>query len=346
MVKDFEIYRGKETEGGVETGAVVKGFDVVEDASSGVEGRGERVVVKAFGFEGGKEAFDAGIVVRICSATHAGNEAVGEEAVAVLGAGVLAPAVTVMKQAGGRFSMVKSHEQGGNREGSMETVSKGPADNTAAVKVQNDGEKEPAISGFQISNIDSPNLIGTGGRSRAQGEMVGGDRPVVSALGSLRTKAATLTSAQSRQAHEAAHAALAVFATALVEGVSEAGTSVSLPALGKSMPQLCLQLGILALAAARRAPTPVIVTAPRHSQQRAEQSHGMSGRQCLNLLISCAHGLERMPSDFFKISRCSVTRFNSAFNRRFSASNSSTVLGLAGGTPVSLPSPIHPRNVQ
>ena len=61
----------------MEARPIVEGFDVVEDESLGVAVAGQRMLVAAFGFEGGEEVRDRGVVVRIGSAAHAGGDPVG-----------------------------------------------------------------------------------------------------------------------------------------------------------------------------------------------------------------------------------------------------------------------------
>ena len=54
----------------MESGAVVEGFDVIEDSGTSFGKRGEAMVVNQFVFEAAKEALDKGIVVAVAFASH------------------------------------------------------------------------------------------------------------------------------------------------------------------------------------------------------------------------------------------------------------------------------------
>jgi hypothetical protein len=54
----------------VESGAVIKGFNVVKDGSTGLGEGGEAVMIDQFVFETAKEALDEGIVVAVSLSTH------------------------------------------------------------------------------------------------------------------------------------------------------------------------------------------------------------------------------------------------------------------------------------
>ena len=50
---------------GVQSDAVIKGFDVVEDGGAGLGTSGEAVVIDQFVFERAPEGFDEGVIVAI-----------------------------------------------------------------------------------------------------------------------------------------------------------------------------------------------------------------------------------------------------------------------------------------
>ena len=54
----------------MESGALVEGFDVVENGSTGLGEGGEAVMIDQFVFEAAKEALDKGIVVAVSLSTH------------------------------------------------------------------------------------------------------------------------------------------------------------------------------------------------------------------------------------------------------------------------------------
>jgi len=131
----------------VEAGGVVEGFDVIEDASLGVSGGGDGEVMKTLGFERGEEAFESGVIVGIGGAAHTGDEAVRVKELTVLSAGILAAAITVMKQAWSGATLEQSHLQSGHRESGWRVGSKGQADDAADAKIEDNGQVEPAIGG-------------------------------------------------------------------------------------------------------------------------------------------------------------------------------------------------------
>ena len=66
----FKTDRGLVGKAGVKSGAVIEGFDVVEDGSTGLGDAGEAVMIDQFVFETAKEALDKGIVVAVSLSTH------------------------------------------------------------------------------------------------------------------------------------------------------------------------------------------------------------------------------------------------------------------------------------
>jgi hypothetical protein len=63
----------------VQSGAVVKGFDVIEDGGTGVSMAGEVVVINEFVFESAPKGLDEGVVVAVAFAAHGREEAVLRE---------------------------------------------------------------------------------------------------------------------------------------------------------------------------------------------------------------------------------------------------------------------------
>ena len=61
----------------MESGAVIKDFDVIEDGGASLGESGEPPVVNQFVFETAKEALDKSVVVAVAFAAHAALEAVG-----------------------------------------------------------------------------------------------------------------------------------------------------------------------------------------------------------------------------------------------------------------------------
>ena len=90
---------------------VIKAFDVIEDGGAGSLVGGERPAIDEFPFEGAPEAFHVGIIVAIALAAHGGDEARPGQGVAIIGGGVLNPAIGVAEEFGGRLAMQERHGQ-------------------------------------------------------------------------------------------------------------------------------------------------------------------------------------------------------------------------------------------
>ena len=73
----------------MQSGAVIEGFDVIEDGGASFGEGGEAVMVDQFVFEGAPEGFDKGVVVAVAFATHGSEQTVLGEDLAVSGAGEL-----------------------------------------------------------------------------------------------------------------------------------------------------------------------------------------------------------------------------------------------------------------
>ena len=140
-----------------------------------------------------------------------------------------------------------------------------------------------------------------GWRCGAFGQAVGSDGSIVPALGGLRHKAPAGPCAEAGGAHQAADPTLPVAVPAGAQGTGQARPAIGAPALLKGVLQLFGESGILALAAARSALPPAVITTPRNAQQRAAHRHGMCGGQVLEFAVAGRHGIERMPNDFFRI---------------------------------------------
>ena len=54
----------------MKSGAVIEGFDVIEDGGASLGAGGEAVMIDQFVFEAAKEAFDKSIVVAVAFSTH------------------------------------------------------------------------------------------------------------------------------------------------------------------------------------------------------------------------------------------------------------------------------------
>ncbi len=92
----FKLHRAKIAQRGMQSLAVIPGFDI------GKEGRARRGTAwerlgGAFGFESGEETLHSSIVVAIANPAHADFALMHCQAVAIIGAGILAALIGVMQ---------------------------------------------------------------------------------------------------------------------------------------------------------------------------------------------------------------------------------------------------------
>ena len=93
----------------MESGAVIEGFDVVEDGSASLGEGSEAMVIDQFVFEAAKEAFDKGIVVAVPLSTHRSGQAMLAEQLSVSGAGELGSAIGMDNNLLRVVALVDSH---------------------------------------------------------------------------------------------------------------------------------------------------------------------------------------------------------------------------------------------
>ena len=79
----------------MQSGAVVKGLDVIEDGGAGLVAGGEAMMIDQFVFESAPKGFDKGVVVAVAFAAHGREQTVLGEHLAVGGAGELSSPIGV-----------------------------------------------------------------------------------------------------------------------------------------------------------------------------------------------------------------------------------------------------------
>jgi len=93
----------------VESGAVVKGFDVIEDGGTSCGVGGEALMIDQFVFESAPEGFDKGIIVAVAFATHGSEQTVLSEKLSVCSAGELSSPIGVDDKVLRVVTLVDSH---------------------------------------------------------------------------------------------------------------------------------------------------------------------------------------------------------------------------------------------
>jgi hypothetical protein len=112
----------------------------------------------------------------------------------------------MMDEPFGRAALPEGHGQRVQTEGGCERGSESPADELAAVNVEDAGDVEPAFVGGNIGDVSDPDFIAGAGR-RAALEQVWGDRVVVLAVGGLRETPDPRAAGDALLPHETGHAA-------------------------------------------------------------------------------------------------------------------------------------------
>ena len=118
----FKEDRTEISKTGVESGPVIKGFDVVEDRAPSLGEGGEALVIDHFVFEAAPEGLDEGVVVAVTFAAHGSEEAVLGEDLPVSGAGKLHAAIRVNDESSSGAPLEERHAQGGDDEAGIEDL--------------------------------------------------------------------------------------------------------------------------------------------------------------------------------------------------------------------------------
>jgi hypothetical protein len=317
----------------VEPGAVIEPFDESKDFCLCLGAGGELAAIDELEFERAPERFHGGIVVAIGFAAHGSQRPVLLQALAELGAGILAASIRMEQELSGRRAPEQGHLPTGQDQRSVEVRTHRPADDFAAIKIHHAGQVEPAFASGDVSDIGDPRLINPV-RGTQGGQCVGGDRLVMPTVG--RPDPITLfgPAREVLLAHQTGDAVAAINMAAPPQGLADARAAIG-PATGlKLLLDQNRQLLVLAGARRRCAPSfqPGIVAAGRNGQHPAERANRILGFHQLDALEPLFGESERMPKVFFKISRCSRSLSFSRRSRESSCSNCWVVRRLSSGT--------------
>ena len=286
--------------------AVIEDFNVVEDFGSGVGSAGELASVDQFQFEGAPEAFHGSVVVAVTASAHGGDQTGRLQGCPKVPGGVLNTPVGVEKQSGWRRTMQGRHGESCQDQGGVNCLAHGPADDFAAVEVQNAGEIEPTLVGENVGDIGDPDLVGCSSLWGFYQE-IGSNWVIVVAVGGLDPVAALLASTNAPTFHETGNSVASMSKPKVTEFFDDSGRTVGLAAFGVDGRDLLNQCLILERTGpwALTSPIPVIEPAGRNLEVAAKHRDGMVGSHCVNPFVAFPDGSERMPNVFFRMSRCS-----------------------------------------
>ena len=207
----------------MKSGAVVEGFNVVEDGGASFGEGGEALVVDEFIFEAAPEGFDEGVVVAVAFAAHGSDQAILSKELPISRAGKLGAAIGVNDKGSCRPALEQRHSQSGNDKTCVEDLVHGPANNAPRVAIEDSDKVKPTLAGEDASSVSNPDVIGT-----ADGEVlkaIGRDGTAVITVGGTRPILGTLPSEESLLAHEPGDAITSAGAT---QSLRQARTAVSL----------------------------------------------------------------------------------------------------------------------
>src|SRR5664279_1680471 len=306
----------------MESGAVIEGFDVVEDAGAGIGQGGEALMVNDLVFETAPERLDEGVIVAVAFAAHGSDQAMLGKDLLVGCTGELAAAIGVNDEAPAWTPLQEGHTQGGTDEAGVEVLMHGPAQDATGTDIEDGNQIQPALAGEDAGRVGHPNLIGPTHSEVL--EAIGCDRSAVAAVGCAHAVFGALPGEEPLSPHEPGNA---VAPTGRTQGMGQPWTAVGLVTAGKFVPDALTQTRGLNLPRSRLALPldPVVIAAARDQECFTQPGYLVLAAHLLDPGIPLGGTSERMPSDFFKTSRCSRSLAFSSRKRRISASSASTL---------------------
>ncbi len=209
----------------MQSGAVIKGFDVIEDGSAGRGAGGEAMVIDQLVFEAAPERFDKGVIVAVPGAAHGGEQTMLGQDLAVSGAGELTTPIGVNNEGSSGLTLPQGHAQGGDGEWGIEDRTHGPADHPPAADIEDCDQIQPALAGENAGGIGDPDLVGTTDFEAL--ETVRCDRSTMAAIGGGVTILGALAGKEAFGTHEPGDAVTPPGAT---ERTGESRAAISLTA--------------------------------------------------------------------------------------------------------------------
>ena len=182
--------------------AVVKHLNKIEAGLTGFGSGFEVATVDQFVFEGAPKSFHGGIVVTVGFAAHGGDGLCVLESVTIIETGVLDAAIRMKDQACGRLTLGQGHAPSGQDQFGIDVLAHGPAGQSAAVKVKDARQINPAFVGGDISDVTEPDLVGGRG-CRQRRQAIGGDGLVMVAIRGADPEAAFGAAPEALLTHQA-----------------------------------------------------------------------------------------------------------------------------------------------
>ena len=131
---------------GVWSGAVVEGFDVIEDGVASFGQGGEAVVINQLVFETAPKRLDESVIVTVALASHGSDQALLSQHLAIRGAGELCATIGVDDESLDRATLTERHTKSSDDKGGIEDLMHGQADDAAGEQIQDRDQIQPACA--------------------------------------------------------------------------------------------------------------------------------------------------------------------------------------------------------
>src|SRR5256712_6334135 len=140
--------------------AIVKHLDKLKDVALRLVTGVKRAVMHQLILQRAKEALSHGVVVAVPAATQAGARAVVARHLPIARRGILTTLVRMMNEPRPRPAVRQGHRQRGGGERTIHAGTHRPADHSAGVQIQHDGQIHPAGSRGNGRDVSDPDAIG------------------------------------------------------------------------------------------------------------------------------------------------------------------------------------------
>jgi hypothetical protein len=137
----------------VEPLSIIKDFNVVKEGGLCLEVVGEILVLDQFGFERAPEGFPGGIVVAVAGGAPAQDDLPAMQQLLEGAAGILESSIRMVEEPGGGPAHPEGLAQGFFHQRTLQSITKGPADDFTAVEIHDCGQINPAALGLQIGDV-------------------------------------------------------------------------------------------------------------------------------------------------------------------------------------------------
>jgi len=311
-----------------------------EDFILGLADGCETLAVETFYFQRSKQSLAGRVIPAVALAAHGSGDAALQKQAAELTAGILAAAVTMEDMF---CSSVGTAPQPGHLQCIDDQIAvhlrlHRPAHHAATEQVDDHGQKQPALMGWNVGDVAGPRPVWRG-HGKVAIQQVGCDRQAMPAVGGGDTEAPLAAGVDTVLLHEPLHTLLADADALSMQFAPDARPAIS-SAIGRihgtNMHQQCLSAQVTKprdLQATNQVLVVARHTYPQHPTLHADRPHTpIASNQ--GVLHFCP--LAKYAIAFPRMSRSIVTRANSARKRLISICSAVTFDRLSA--PFSVPS--------